>query len=614
MAGIKRKYDAIQSSLSSKPVEKQKLSPPSKPFKSAEIIVDSASDNEILRGRTTTKKPATSSTKVSGNGSSVQLSPTRPATPKSTVPRSDLSKKRDYEIPARSSTSSSSDDSASDSDIEDQALSSPIKRREEKSDSETDSEDSDVNKEDSESDEGLEETRKQQENLESRNGSATPEPMRPPAPYNPPPGFEAARVTSALSPPSHEIFAVDNLQGKQIWHITAPASVPISSIKEVPIQKVFTGSSILSHKGAHYGLFAEADADRNEKVLLVPSHEDGNYRLAAANITKALHLQQIVKPLSLSHQSGNPATGIRTAPQTHVRAVRQQPEGLRMRYRPFGDEYSSEDSESVSQFKVPPIVAAKSPKKAKPVAENTKTSPAKQHHKPRKDSSVGKSGRDSLSSSKDQDKAPRSNVPSSVSPSQITQNAKPVAESLESLVIKERTKPRAETSTPKPKGDPSSLSMLELAWKSSFGNATNANGSKPAATNSPATDSKPKETAEEKAKRREEKKRRKQSKAVGTEDPIEAINVPQTTPLRKEPAKSALSVDDVKGTPSTRPETEQLTESKKKKKKKKRESEAMYGQEAVAINSVGNAHIKQSEPEQTKPKKKKRKSEARDDV
>ncbi|KAL8724070.1 MAG: hypothetical protein Q9181_007001 [Wetmoreana brouardii] len=609
MAGVKRKYE---SNVSSKPVKKQKSPPPSKPFKSAEIIVDSASDNEIPRGRKTTQKPTTSSTEVSSNGFSIQLSPMR-TEPKPTVPRSVPSKRSNYETSANSSTTSTSDDSESDLGSEDQALSAPIKMRQEESESETDSEGSDVDEEDSASDEGLEEIRKQQENLESRTGSATSEPVRPPASYNPPPDFKAASVTSALSSQSHDAFAVDNLQGKQIWHIIAPASVPISLIKEVPIQKVFTGSPILSHKGADYGLFAEANADRDEKVLLVPSHKDDNYRLAGADIAKTLRLQQIVKPPFLSHKPENSATGVGTAPKTHVRAIRQQPEGLTMRYRPFGDESSSEDSDPDAQFKVPPIVSsAKSPKKAKPMAEITTTSPPRQHAKVRKDSSIGKSNRDSLSSSsKDPVKVPRFKVPPIVSLSQSKQNAKPVAESLESLAIKERTKPRADTTTPNPKGDSSSLSMLELAWKSSFGNAPNANGPKPAATRSPATDPKPKETTEEKAKRRGEKKRRKQSKAIGTEDPTKAVNVAQTTPLRKEPGKGALNVDGVQGTPSARPETEQL---KSEPKKKKRESEAVHGKEAVAINGVGNAHIKHPEPEQTKTKKRKRKSEATDDV
>lgn len=203
--------------------------------------------------------------------------------------------------------------------------------------------------------------------------SQTPQP---PVPYSPPPGFEAASITSNASRSLPNHFSREALRGKQIWHITAPASVPISSIKEVPIRKLAEGGTILSYKGGDYGLTTDADADHHEEVLLVPSAQDHDYRLAEAHIERTLHLHQIVKLPSATSAKGPLANGSKKAPKTHVKMVRQQPEGLRMRYRPFGDRSSSEDINEAPRFKLPPIVSAAEPFKGeKPTAGNHQPSP-----------------------------------------------------------------------------------------------------------------------------------------------------------------------------------------------------------------------------------------------
>jgi len=67
--------------------------------------------------------------------------------------------------------------------------------------------------------------------------------------YKPPPGFETASIVAATSSDLADLFAPLYLQGKQLWHITVPSTVPIDSITEVAAESVQNGKSVLSHKG-----------------------------------------------------------------------------------------------------------------------------------------------------------------------------------------------------------------------------------------------------------------------------------------------------------------------------------------------------------------------------
>lgn len=173
MAGVKRKSDATQSSSNSKPAKKAKLPPPpAKPFKSAEIVVESDSNDEAPRGRSTTRKPTTSSTEETSRVSSVLESSTRPTQPKPIVHQSDPAKSRKYESPALSSTSSDNSGPESGSESENGAHKPQAKKKDETSESETNSdssdeeeEDSDDDDEDPESDEDWVELQRQQQQL-----------------------------------------------------------------------------------------------------------------------------------------------------------------------------------------------------------------------------------------------------------------------------------------------------------------------------------------------------------------------------------------------------------------------------------------------------------------
>lgn len=183
-----------------------------------------------------------------------------------------------------------------------------------------------------------------------------------------------------------ELFSPDALKGKQIWHITAPSSIPISLI-EGSLQSIKTEVPILSYKGAEYGVFDDPDAQlKKSEVVLLPSSENGDYRSVDLSITKALHLQQLVKLSRIPHRPAREVNTTLSSSASYQDGPRQQPAGLRMRYRPFGEVYPSEsEDESMSegevgpsQFKLPPTFeASRNSQRPKPVDQNDQSSPMK---------------------------------------------------------------------------------------------------------------------------------------------------------------------------------------------------------------------------------------------
>jgi len=201
-------------------------------------------------------------------------------------------------------------------------------------------------------------------------------------PYEPPPGFEPASISTHPSSTISEILASSNLAGKQVWHVTVPASIPVATIKEVSAQSIQSGESILSYKGADYGLVPESGAEASNRALLLPSSRRNYYQPSRIPILKILHLQQLVKIPNHAHQSAGIPTSA-PKPKTHVKAVRQQPQGLKMRYHPFGASDSSDSDVSgmtankAPQFRVPdvPVRSTKKRRLSDGVADSTEVSP-----------------------------------------------------------------------------------------------------------------------------------------------------------------------------------------------------------------------------------------------
>lgn len=216
---------------------------------------------------------------------------------------------------------------------------------------------------------------------EKENPAQNGVPQRPTLSYEPPHGFEPTSISFHPASKLSEVLAPSNLQGKQIWHITVPEFVSISSIKEVPSERIGNGASILEHHGAKYGLVPESDIEqRSDRALLLPSTQTNNYQPLKNNFVKTLHLQQLVSLPNPVSGSANPPNRLASPSDSYRKTPRQQPEGLRMRYRPFG---ASDDSDVEStpepmpkapKFRVPDPVKESSPGKKRKRHESIESS------------------------------------------------------------------------------------------------------------------------------------------------------------------------------------------------------------------------------------------------
>ncbi|KAL8658058.1 MAG: hypothetical protein Q9226_001319 [Calogaya cf. arnoldii] len=328
---------------------------------SQKIIVDSDSDPSLVNTKAAAKKPASILRKSN----------------QSPKPRSDATKKRNHESPIAASTTPTVSQAA--------VPKSRLNHSQDRSRSELHSRSSASDEDTHES--GSNDSASDEE--PSRGASATTFSVvpLPAAPYKPPAGFRAATISQTSSRNLQNSFNKEALHGKQVWYITAPASVPVGLIEEVSKREVAEGGSILSYKNAEYGLIAEPDTKHEGKLLLVPSPEHNDYRPLGVRIEKSLHLQQLVKRPDSTQRNGAMSHGGTTAPKTHVKAVRQQPEGLRMRYQPFGERYPSEDEDTdeAPRFKLPPMVSVeRSPRAEKTSADKRSLSSLEAQMKERK--------------------------------------------------------------------------------------------------------------------------------------------------------------------------------------------------------------------------------------
>lgn len=168
-----------------------------------------------------------------------------------------------------------------------------------------------------------------------------------PRTYHPPEGFSQIKRSSTTSH-LQTLFNPTNLAGKQIWHITLPADIPITTLKEVDIEKAKSGARILSHHGVEFGFVMEAQnaATKDGAQLLVASDGGATYSTIPDAFDATLRLQQSKHP-AVSYsipghaQAGSSDTGVEGAARPTVpraKEVRQQPPGLRTRFWPNGFE------------------------------------------------------------------------------------------------------------------------------------------------------------------------------------------------------------------------------------------------------------------------------------
>jgi|SRR5271170_1475531 hypothetical protein len=119
-------------------------------------------------------------------------------------------------------------------------------------------------------------------------------PIKEAPPYIPPASFE---LVSFDEPPSaSHLFKNSNLEGKQIWYITAPASVPISSIQQTSLSSINQSNAILSHKGNNYGFIQDSSEDMRYTKVMVPNSSDEGYHAGKCSLVYGDHLATKFSP------------------------------------------------------------------------------------------------------------------------------------------------------------------------------------------------------------------------------------------------------------------------------------------------------------------------------
>ncbi|KAH3992853.1 hypothetical protein HBI56_199750 [Parastagonospora nodorum] len=159
--------------------------------------------------------------------------------------------------------------------------------------------------------------------------------FRPAQAFVPPKGFTAVTCNDKTMSKSARIF--DNLEGKQIWHITAPVGVSLNDLKEIAMDSALNGGAVLQHKGTSYGFSTSEEREHVSCEVMVP-HKNG-YKAVSTPISQSLRLQAAVQLPKLTSLQADQNTGSEAAAsitRSTIRAPRPQLKGLKMRFLPIG--------------------------------------------------------------------------------------------------------------------------------------------------------------------------------------------------------------------------------------------------------------------------------------
>lgn len=174
---------------------------------------------------------------------------------------------------------------------------------------------------------------------------------RTPIQYEPPPNFSLATISN-VSPTLQNVFSTASLKGKQIWQICIPASVPIDSITSVPVTSVVDGSPILVHDGIEYCLSTRREGEIEGEMVMLPNAEKNRYLAAKeVKISRSLKVHEVPRKPRMSPSRGDDTMAIGSSTGGH-----EQPKGMKMRYRPFGDyDSDSEDGGRMQGIQHTPV-------------------------------------------------------------------------------------------------------------------------------------------------------------------------------------------------------------------------------------------------------------------
>lgn len=152
--------------------------------------------------------------------------------------------------------------------------------------------------------------------------------------FTPPSGFTKVNIDQAST---SSTLKSSSLKSRQIWHITAPAAVPLSDMTSITMSDIIKQRTVLSREGSDYTL--TEDKTISTKHLLLASASDGCYISAKVPCSKTLNLREAARIPAISKEQADLNRGSAAAAnmsQNVIRAPKAQPKGLKMRYRPPG--------------------------------------------------------------------------------------------------------------------------------------------------------------------------------------------------------------------------------------------------------------------------------------
>lgn len=210
-----------------------------------------------------------------------------------------------------------------------------------------------------------------------------------PRAYTPPSGFEPALIDE--TPQISQLLSSPNLEEKEIWYITVPASVPLSSIENLSLQAIEKRENILSHNGDEYYFVPDSNEVEAAAKVMVPSSSKTGYHTSMHNgshsfcntkisgktsISRILHIQQNMPQTKFTSEVTKPA----------IKPVRQQPSGLKMRFHPIGFEPESSSDLDMNDA---PAAGFRKPESMSSSSESSNNEDAEVPHlKPRKKSKM----------------------------------------------------------------------------------------------------------------------------------------------------------------------------------------------------------------------------------
>ncbi|RDW72299.1 DNA-directed RNA polymerase I subunit RPA34 [Aspergillus mulundensis] len=228
--------------------------------------------------------------------------------------------------------------------------------------------------------------------------------------YKPPFGFKSAKNQPVSSTTTSTL---SNLAGKQIFHITAPAFLPLSKIKEVSLAGALKGEPILKHGGKNFGIpadsLAHAQAGASGQTLFLYDAKAQTYHGTVTNVPTYRIQEMIELPggAELEEASLKSAKALEKPP-------RKQPKHLKMRFRPVGSGYappetlgsSSEESEGEEPTLKPQAIEKEKERKRKHLqteGDDTQAAGLPRKKSKKHSSGDGEAGEEKSKKSKDRD-------------------------------------------------------------------------------------------------------------------------------------------------------------------------------------------------------------------